>query len=310
VPLFWKYLSGPDAIVLDKTGTITSTDENIVTYEGVGLNTEIKSIIKAMTGRSSHPLSKMLNKHLIGVEESEKPDSYEEFPGQGLEAISGSYRIRLGSAAFTGATKIAPGTGVHIAVNGQYTGVYHIGQSYRKGIENMLMKTGHMTETWIISGDNASEKETLEKMTAYNTRLLFNQMPEDKLQKIAELQSQGKKVIMAGDGLNDAGALRQSDLGIAVTASLNNFTPASDAILRADNLFQLDRFIRMAKTGRRIIAFCFGYSIIYNVLGIYFAVSGMLTPLMAAIIMPASSLTIILFSWLAVSYYASSIFKK
>jgi Cu+-exporting ATPase len=115
---------------------------------------------------------------------------------------------------------------------------------------------------------------------------------------------------MIGDGLNDAGALRQSDLGVAVSNSDNNFTPSSDAIIRADCIPVFDRYIDLAKKGRKIIAGCFAYSLIYNVLGLYFAVSGMLSPLLAAIIMPASSLSIIGASWALVKYNERIIFKR
>ncbi|MBS1661360.1 MAG: heavy metal translocating P-type ATPase, partial [Bacteroidetes bacterium] len=111
--------------------------------------------------------------------------------------------------------------------------------------------------------------------------------------------------MMIGDGLNDAGALRQSDVGIALTEDCNNFTPASDAILRSDKLGRLPDFIQMCRAGKRIVLASFVLSILYNLIGLSFAVSGALSPMVAAILMPSSSLTILL-----VTYGSSSVVAK
>ncbi len=108
--------------------------------------------------------------------------------------------------------------------------------------------------------------------------------------------------MMIGDGLNDAGALGQSDIGIAISTDANTFTPASDAILQAGRLQQLPAFIRLCRAGRYIILASFMLSIIYNIIGLSFAVRAVLSPLVAAILMPASSLSILL-----VTYGSSSL---
>jgi Cu+-exporting ATPase len=127
--------------------------------------------------------------------------------------------------------------------------------------------------------------------------LLFHQKPEDKMEYIRSLQKKGRRVVMIGDGLNDAGALKQSDVGIAVTEQTNNFTPASDAIIDANELSNLDRFIFLCKANKNIITASFILSIIYNVIGLYFAVQGTLSPVIAAILMPSSSLSILLITF-------------
>ena len=105
---------------------------------------------------------------------------------------------------------------------------------------------------------------------------------------------------MTGDGLNDAGALRQSDVGICIAEDTNNFTPAGDAILEGKKLNNLDKLIRLCAKGKNIIKLCFGFSVLYNLAGIYFAVQGILSPLIAAILMPCSTLTIVLLTYSSV----------
>ena len=127
--------------------------------------------------------------------------------------------------------------------------------------------------------------------------LLFHQKPEDKMEYIRSLQKKGRLVVMIGDGLNDAGALKQSDVGIAVTEQTNIFTPASDAIIDANELSNLDRFIFLCKANKKIIMASFILSIAYNIIGLFFAVQGILSPLIAAILMPCSSLSILLITF-------------
>jgi Cu+-exporting ATPase len=141
--------------------------------------------------------------------------------------------------------------------------------------------------------------ENLKKLLPAKTKLLFNQKPEDKLEYIKHHQSKGAKVLMIGDGLNDAGALAQSDVGIAISENVNVFSPACDAILDASKFEELYHYISASKSAIKIIKWSFMLSLFYNVIGLSFAVTGQLEPVIAAILMPLSSITIVVFTTIA-----------
>lgn len=124
----------------------------------------------------------------------------------------------------------------------------------------------------------------------------FDQSPQDKLDYIKNLESQGHSVVMIGDGLNDAGALRQSKVGIALSEDISAFSPSCDAILDADNFEKLGDYVRFSKTSLNIVKLSFLLSVVYNIMGIGWAASGQLSPVVAAIFMPLSTLSVVFFS--------------
>jgi Cu+-exporting ATPase len=138
----------------------------------------------------------------------------------------------------------------------------------------------------------------------------FRQSPKDKLQFIQELQAKGNKVLMLGDGLNDAGALRQADAGIAITEDTANFTPASDAILSAENFHRLPAFIEYARKSVKLVFGAYSLALLYNIVGLSFAVQGALSPVVAAILMPLSSVTIVIFGTISSNWLAAKVLKK
>ena len=175
------------------------------------------------------------------------------------------------------------------------------------GLLKLLSNKYHIA---LLSGDNAGERSFLQELMGPRAVLLFNQDPMDKLNVIKLLQGNGQKVMMIGDGLNDAGALKQADIGIAVSENNNHFTPASDAILSADRLPALYRLIKLCKANKRVVLAAFVISVIYNIVGLFFAVQGVLSPMIAAVLMPCSSISTLLITFGLSNYFGSRLGLK
>lgn len=285
-----------DHFVFDKTGTITSTKEQEVVYEGMTLSPLQKMAVAALSAQSNHPLSKALVQYFSCTEKVPEVASFREITGKGTEGMINGEQISIGSKSFiTGSKeKYNPSTQVWLAIGNEPVGYFSIRNHYRKAVAPLLKSLGSRYKISVLSGDNAAEQTHLVRLLGKEDTLLFNQQPEQKLQYIRKLQESGAKVMMIGDGLNDAGALKQSQVGIALTEDSNNFTPASDAILEASQLDKFIRFIRLCKANKQIVMAAFILSILYNLVGISIAVQGMLSPMAAAILMPLSSLSILL----------------
>ncbi|MFZ6000337.1 MAG: HAD-IC family P-type ATPase, partial [Bacteroidota bacterium] len=212
---------------------------------------------------------------------------------------------RIGSAEFTGFREKlnSQASYVFVAVGDDARGYFTIQASVRQHIKSMLQRLGNLCAA-LLSGDNSSDTQTMTQLFPAGTQLRFEQRPTDKMEFIAGLQREGKKVLMLGDGLNDAGALKQADVGIAVTDDTGLFTPGCDGILQGHQLQNLDQFLALAHSSSRILKIAFGISFFYNVIALTFAVTGHLTPLVAAILMPVSSVSVVGFASVAVNYVA------
>jgi Cu+-exporting ATPase len=304
-------LANVNHIVFDKTGTLTSKTGSEVTYYGLPLSPYLESLISSLAVHSTHPLSKAVQQY-CGPSSPYTVTDFKETPGQGISGYVDDKFLRLGNAAFTGAgdTATTDSSKVFITVNEELAGHFAIRNGYRTGIRQLLQQLKGTYELTVLSGDNANEATNLRKIMGAKATLRFEQQPQDKLEYILALQQQGNKVLMIGDGLNDAGALKQSDIGISLTEDSNNFTPASDGILEARQLPLLQHYIALCQANKRIILISFALSLMYNITGLFFAVQGLLSPLLAAILMPASSISIVLITYLLSEWAGKQLYTK
>lgn len=299
-------LAAADTFVFDKTGTITVNKEAEPKYYGTELTADDIEIIASLTSQSTHPLSKSIYKYLR-ITDPEPVTSFESIPGLGISGRSGNRFARIGNAVFCDIdddTDNVQVTRTYVNIDNKVKGYFEFANKYRDNIQDTLTELQKENEVHVISGDNESEKEYLEKLIGEHTNIHFHFSPFDKMEYIDKLQAQGKKVVMCGDGINDSGALKRADMGISVTEDTSDFSPSSDAIIQADQLSKLKGFKRFAEDTTRVIYINFAVSLVYNAIGLYIAFQGMLSPVFAAIIMPVSSVSIILVAIGGTNYYA------
>ena len=296
-------LAAIDAIVFDKTGTVTYGHTPEVNFVGKLTEDELAAV-KLITRSSTHPLSSLISKS-ISVKLSQGLSDFREIPGKGVQAIVNGKLFQVGSADFVDVQHPADlkTSVVYVAINMEVIGYFAISIKIRENIKDMLNRLGRKCVA-LLSGDNEADRLNMQRLFHPSVQLFFNQDPYDKLAYIGSLQHEGKKVMMVGDGLNDSGALKKSDVGIAVTDDTGVFTPACDGILSGKKLVSLDKFMELAKTSSSILKIAFTISFFYNAIALTFAMTGHLTPLVAAILMPVSSISVVGFSTLAVNYVA------
>ncbi len=303
-----EQLAQIDTAIFDKTGTITTAKKSTATYQGLPLTSEEESLLKNTLRASNHPLSRSLY-NILSAQNILILDEYEEHLGKGIFGVRDNNSIKIGSANFVG--NVIPhkhtNTAVHVSSNDLYKGCYVFKNEYREGVSEVFYQMNKTLDLAIISGDNDGEKQRLETLLPKLTPIYFNQKPDDKLAFITALQKENKKVMMVGDGLNDAGALAKSNVGIAISENINIFSPACDGILDASKFKMLYQYILTAKKAIKIIKLSFLLSLMYNIIGLYFAVTGQLEPVIAAIFMPLSSISVVAFATIATNVISRKI---
>lgn len=319
-PAVVEQLAAVDMVVFDKTGTLTETRRSEVSFEGDELAGEDLVAMRSLLQGSVHPLSRRLFAELPPGPVRDLSDFREE-KGKGLRAEVSGRRIWMGSREFVAdgletddlpneANKAVNSSLVYLRTDRHIRGRFVIKQAWRQGMEGLVHDLASEYRLGILSGDHDGARADLEDMMPSGSELRFRQSPGDKLDWIRKLQAAGNQVAMVGDGLNDAGALQQSDAGIALTDDLSAFTPASDAIVRGSVLHELPLFFSAARKGIRLIHISFVISFLYNLVGLGFAVTGHLSPLVAAILMPASSVSVVLFTTIGVRWIAFRVWRN
>ncbi len=280
-------------VVFDKTGTITYGQGIKSRYEGTPLSEYEQSLVRSVVHQSSHPVSRHIETSfqkspLLPVKGFVSQD------GLGIEGLVEGHHIAVGSLMYMGDLDQPKTKGTWIKIDGDVKGQIILMAKYRQGLREVIHVLAKRFRLSLLTGDNSREKVELEDIFGKDTTMYFNQNPHDKLTFIKSLQQQGEKVLMIGDGLNDAGALKQSDTGIVVTEQVNNFVPSCDAILDASYFSKLPVFLIYIKHSLSIVYLAYFIALIYNVVGLSFAVKGLLSPVIAAILMPLSSITIVM----------------
>ena len=297
-------------IVFDKTGTLTQADQIEAQWHGAPLAPNETAALREVLQNSTHPLSEPILKELHATEAAPYPlEDYREVPGQGVEASVGAHKIRLGKAGFVQSEETSPLPGSYLEVDGMVKGYFSFTQKPRHQVAKMLQRLREVFKLSLLSGDTKAAAAQFRPLFGEAAQLKFEASPHQKLDYIKELESCEGATCMIGDGLNDAGALQQSSVGISLCEKNVNYFPASDALLMADKLEQLPQFFELARKNRQVISIAFVISFLYNLVGISFAASGLLSPLIAAILMPISSVTIVVFTTLSNGWLAHKILQ-
>jgi len=309
-------LAGVDTIVLDKTGTLTCADARGVEFvkAGENLTTEEAAWIGSLARYSTHPNSVRISKSLSFTPLAVR--GFKETPGLGIEGEVAGHHILLGSRIWLRDHEISINnqnvtlSSTSVAIDGRFRGAFAFENSLRPEVNQLISHLGNRYQLALLSGDNDHEAACFQRLFGPEAVLCFNQSPADKLEFIKILQEGGRKVMMVGDGLNDAGALKQADVGVAVVEQIGIFSPASDVILDARKLPVLPRVMEFSRGAVKVVQAGFVISLLYNFVGISIAAAGMLSPMVCAILMPLSSATVVTFACGTTAWLGARLFHS
>jgi Cu+-exporting ATPase len=302
-PQVLERLAQIDTIVFDKTGTLTATGAASIEFNGPALSREEKHWVHSVTRHSTHPYAVRISKTAGSGDIPLEVRSFLEIAGCGIQCTVAGHEIALGSRHWLGLSEADrggnfDGSVVHLVVDGIHRGTFGLRSSLRPDVEQLVSELSRY-ELAVLSGDNERERAGFEKLFGKTCDLAFNQSPAAKLAYIRHRQLEGGKVMMVGDGLNDSGALKQSDVGVAVVEGIGAFSPASDIVIDASCLWQLGDLLRFSRTSVNVVRLSFAISTLYNLFGLAIAASGHLAPIVCAILMPLSSISVVVFACLA-----------
>lgn len=290
-------------VVFDKTGTLTKGSQEKVVFEGEKISDYEWSQVLMLANSSTHILSRTIvgwiKDRVSQIDENLELVNYQELIGQGIIGEVGGESVKIGNAKWI---DLPAQEGTFVEINGSLKGKFIFESEIRVGLHEMLSELSSNYDIHILSGDSAKDTELLKTAFPSLENCFFNQSPEDKLTYIQELQNKGKYVLMIGDGLNDSGALAAADVGFAISEDVFQFSPNSNGILEANCLQSLNQLLDTSLFAKKVLQICLAFSLIYNMIGIGFAISGNLTPLVAAVLMPLSSISIVLISTIFIHF--------
>ncbi len=285
-------LAEVDTVVFDKTGTLTLGAPEPV---GLGAHSDaVLSVAAALAGASSHPLARALAGCAAGRATAAPAavTDLREVPGHGVEGILDGQRVRLGRAAWVGAKELDV-TATYLSMDGQTHGFAFIDR-LRPGAEQAVAGlVAQGKRIVLLSGDTEAPVAEIAARLGISD-WTASVLPADKAARIAALAAEGHKVLMVGDGLNDTAALASAHVSISPASALDAARAASDIVLLGNDMSPIAEAARVAVRARRRIVENFAISALYNVVAVPLALAGLATPLIAAIAMSISSVTVTL----------------
>jgi heavy metal translocating P-type ATPase len=302
--IYLEALGQLDTVFFDKTGTLTLGTPTVVEIQTSAGNTVENLLAAAASAEraSEHPLGKAIvryaSEHRVATEE---PVGFRYEIGRGISAFVGGEHVIAGNRNFLESLGVAVptdqktnGAKVHVASGGQYAGSISIDDKIRadsraavRALESMKIRVV------LLTGDTNAAAEAIANELGIR-HLRADLLPEQKTEEITERTRRGEVVAMLGDGINDAPALSEATVGVAMGAGTDVARESADVVLIGNDLMKFVETVRIARNCRRIILENFYGTIIVDTIGIGLAAAGFLNPLLAAFIHVASELTFIL----------------
>lgn len=283
-------LAQVDTVVFDKTGTLTAGTPKLTNLDDVS-RVDLE-VAMALAMGSSHPLSQALSN--AGTSAGVLPaklSEIEEVPGFGTQGKLDGTLVRLGRAAWVGAQPLAR-TSAFLSFGDGAPRAFTFEDSLRDGAEEAvrnLLDDGK--DVMLISGDSVGAVESLANRLGID-KWVAEALPEDKAARITELTNEGRYVLMVGDGLNDTAALAAAHVSISPASALDAARVASDIVLLGGDLSPIADALATARSATKRIRENFRIATIYNLIAVPLAVAGLATPLIAALAMSSSSITV------------------
>uniref|UniRef100_A0A832I250 Heavy metal translocating P-type ATPase n=1 Tax=Eiseniibacteriota bacterium TaxID=2212470 RepID=A0A832I250_UNCEI len=298
-------LARPGLMLLDKTGTLTEGRAALAAWEG---DEDVKPLVLALERHAVHPVAEGFRAAWPDLVAPEATD-VAHVAGGGVEGVVAGRRVAVGAPAFVRA-RLAPGcapppaaaggalTPVWVAVDGALVARAGFGDAIRPGARAAL--DGLRARGWrlrILSGDDPAVVRATGAALGFAPEACEGgATPEDKLRAVEAHAARGT-VVMVGDGVNDAAAIARATVGIGVHGGAEASLAAADVFLARPGVAELDALVRGAARTLGVIRRNIVFSLAYNVVGAALAMAGVINPLIAAVLMPVSSLTVVIASW-------------
>jgi len=303
--LYIEQLGTVDTVVFDKTGTLTCGSPRVIELRPARGTTEEELLMYAAIAErnSEHPLAKAIVNHaraLMGVVPA--PEKFQYEPGRGITAVSEGAKIFAGNfdylaekGVLLAASRVRHSmTEVLVGRNSQFLGSIMVDDPLRGEAAQAMRELKSMgLQTVLLTGDSMGAAKRIGRALNLDDTVA-ELLPEDKLKHIFALQGFKRKVAMVGDGINDAPALAQADVGIAMGSGTDVARESADVVLIGNNLLKVAETLRIARRCRTIIFQNFYGTLLVDSAGMALAAFGFLTPLLAAFIHVASELAFIL----------------